>query len=781
MSDLNLNNIFVSDSGRVSFSGLTSGIDFVGAVEAIIGARRIPADSLETRITENQAKIAALKTLRSNLEEVRDAVDVLRGAVSFDNSSNIFESKQAFAFSTRTDSTAATDAASLLGVAVTNRAQAASHRIEILQVAESHKVASDLQGTQISDLSLSGTITINGTDITVSTTDSLLDLRDRINAANDTTGVRASVVQSGPSEFTLALTADETGENISLADSSGTVLQTLGFIDGGGVIQNELQAAKTAQFRADNLIDESRGRFESSAVADADALLSSGTGTLDFLVAGASVSTVAYDSSTDSLQDVADNINSNATLAASGITASVFQDIDGFQLRVNSTTDGFRISDSGTLATDISLTEDLHHSEVVTASGTALGITEDYIFRDETGAAVTGVLGTSTVSISASDTLSDIQAAFDAVSGVDASIESYGGGFRLVVSQTGTGNSLIVDPQGADGLGFDQRTRILERSSNTVSDLFEGVTLSLFNAEVGTTVNIDVEQDLSAAKSAIADLVTAYNQAKVFINTQREFDPNTGAPAETAVLARSTVVGDIDGQLQSLIGQFVSGADKDFSVLSQIGINFVDNATLDDPLNKDTLEIDDTLLDEALISNADEVRDLLAFDFTSSSPDLLLLNFDGQPAYRSAGYSIDVTFSGGAITAATVTGDSAIVPSFSGRNITIDSGGAQGLELLFNGDSSVSGITINFTKGIASELYFGVDDVLDEANGAIAAEIEALEDTNTQHENRIDQLDVRLELQRDALLRQFIAAETALSKFDSTASALDQILGGNGS
>ncbi len=779
MSDLNLNNIFVSDSGRVSFSGLSSGIDFVGAVNAIIQARRIPADSLETRITDNQAKIAALKTLRTNLEAVRDAVDTLRGAVSFDNSTDIFESKQAFAFSSRTDSTTPTDAASILGVAVTNRAQAASHKIEVLQVAEAHKVASNLQGTQSSSLSLSGDIVVNGTTITVSSSDSLLDLRDRINSANDTTEVSASVVQSGPSEYTLVLTADDTGENITLSDSSGTVLQSLGFIDGSAIIQNELQAAQAAQFRADDLVDETRGRFQSSAVSDADALLSSGTGTLSFLIGGSSVSTVAYDSSTDSLQTVADNINADSTLASNGITASVFRDVDGFVLRVNSTTDGFRVSDTGTLTTDISLTEDLHFSDVFTAQDTALGITEDYIFRDETGAAVTGVVGTSTVSISASDTLADVQAAFDAVTGVDASIEAFGGGFRLVVSETGTGNSLIVDPQGSDGLGFDERERVLERTSNTVSDLFEGVTLSLFNAEVGTTVNIDIEQDLSAAKTAIADLVTAYNTAKVFINTQTEFDPNTGQPAEGAVLANNTVVGDIDAQLQGLIGSLVDGADEDFSVLSQIGVNFVDNASLDDPLNRDTLEIDDTVLDEALINNADEVRNLLAFDFTSSSPDLLLLDFDGQSAYRSAGYTIDITFSGGAITDATVTGDSAITPSFSGRNITIDSGGAQGIELLFTGDASVSGLTINFTKGVASDLYFGVDDILDESTGAIENEIEALEDTNDQHQARIDQIDVRLELQRDSLLRQFIAAETAISELDSVQTTLNQLLGGD--
>ena len=47
MEGLNLNSLVIDENGRVSFSGLSSGIDFQEVTDSIIAARRIPIDSLE--------------------------------------------------------------------------------------------------------------------------------------------------------------------------------------------------------------------------------------------------------------------------------------------------------------------------------------------------------------------------------------------------------------------------------------------------------------------------------------------------------------------------------------------------------------------------------------------------------------------------------------------------------------------------------------------------------------------------------------------------------------
>jgi flagellar hook-associated protein 2 len=83
-------------------------------------------------------------------------------------------------------------------------------------------------------------------------------LRDAINAANagaDATGVTATIVSISATEQVLILSADATGTDagISAADSSGTVLQSLGLLDGSGALKNELQAAQNAELLVDGL------------------------------------------------------------------------------------------------------------------------------------------------------------------------------------------------------------------------------------------------------------------------------------------------------------------------------------------------------------------------------------------------------------------------------------------------------------------------------------------------------------------------------------------------
>ncbi|HSA82461.1 MAG TPA: flagellar cap protein FliD N-terminal domain-containing protein [Geminicoccaceae bacterium] len=200
------------------------------ALDGIMRAKRIPIDRIEQRIAGHALKIAAFQDLKSLARGLRDAVDRLRGVPSFDGSKDMFAAKQAFATSSRTDSQAPSDPAGL-GVSVTNAAQATSHTVEVLQLGTAHKVASaSISGGLTATLGLSGSFEINGRTITVEATHSLLDLRDRINAANSgsgATGVTASIVSLSSSEHVLILTAAKTGAAaaIAAADSRGGILQ----------------------------------------------------------------------------------------------------------------------------------------------------------------------------------------------------------------------------------------------------------------------------------------------------------------------------------------------------------------------------------------------------------------------------------------------------------------------------------------------------------------------------------------------------------------------------
>lgn len=687
MVDLNLDSIQIGADGRISFSGLGSGIDFAAAVDGIMAAKRIPVDRLETKIETNQAKITDLQTFRSLTVGLQDSLENLFGAVSFDQSSNIFAAKQAFASASREDGFTASSPANLLGVSVTSTASSGGHSIELLQTARAHRVASAAFDSTSTDLgaarglaanSIFGDIEIAGTTVAVLSTDSLADLVDRINNANtgeSATGVSASIVSTSPTENFLVLTSDETGltlgTDISLADPDG-ILEQLGVLTSGGAsFANELQVAQKAQFHADGLLD------------------------------GAS-----------------------------------------------------------------------HSSDAQVNSTTALGVAGTLTFNDTSGALI------GTLAYGAGDTMDDIAAAIAgdvtlSAAGVTAAVSVSGGGSTLNI--TGSASFEIADSGGlVDALGIGKDDLVIERSSNTVSDLFEGVTLTLFQAEVGTTISIDVERDLSNVKTGIEDFVESYNVLRQELNRQLAIDPATGEAAEDASLFGSSVLEEIDRQLESIIGNGANGVSGAFTVLAQIGVDFIANGDLQDTTLSDTLVINDEQLDDALLNNLEDVRKLFQFDFSSSDPRLVLLSFDGATTHSTSGYTLDIDYdeiegeiAGLTMNDGTATGE--------GQVIVVDAGGAKGLRLFYSGNTDLTGITLDFTVGFGANMFFGLGDILDDKEGIIAAEIDALTGQNEVAEERTVGMIERLDRERENQLNKFIRMEAALASMNQTLEQVRQI------
>ncbi|MPY72262.1 MAG: flagellar filament capping protein FliD [Alphaproteobacteria bacterium] len=536
---LNFNNLNVDDKGRVSFSGIGSGIDLQGTVDAIIAARQIPVDTLETRVTTNLDKIAALQELRTSLNTLQSSLTKLYGAVTFGNANNIFEGKSAFATASRSDGSTPSAVGNLVGVSVTNSAAADSHQIEVIRTAKAHKISSNAYASANASLGLTAgdSFTIEGVTIELGGGEKLNDLRDLINSAN--AGVTASIVSVGTAEHYLVLTKKSTGEAMTLADTSGTALQDLGVLTGGGVPANVLQNAQTARLYADGLLDQTNTVYETAFQTGAGVQVGT-AGTLQFTRDGDAfdLGSIAY-AATDTLQNIVDNINANVT----DVTATIVTEGSGMRIEI-------------------------------------------------TGAAA------------------------------------------FSISETGAGSAL-------DDLGIDNKRRVIERSSNTISDLFAGVTLTLFQAEKGTTVQLDIEQDLSQVKDEIVNFVNAYNELKILINSHKLVDQNTGgADSDAGVLFGSQTLNEINQTLSRIVGSGATGVSPEFSVFRQIGINFIDLQETD-PLLRETLEIDDATLDEVLLNSSDDVRRMFTFDFSSSDPRVSLLGFTGNTTYNADGYTVN--------------------------------------------------------------------------------------------------------------------------------------------
>lgn len=516
----------------------------------------------------------------------------------------------------------------------------------------------------------------------------------------------------------------------------------------------------------------------------------------------------------DSLNDLADRINNaNTGVNATGVSASIVSvsssehilvltsDETGVNMTLDNETGGVLASlgisaDGGaTFSNELQaaqkaqisvnglLDNSAYQSAVVTDAAAALssyttiaGGAQSFEIRAD-GA----LLGT--VNYTNADSLDDLAATINAIAGVTASVETVDGESRLKISADGGGAlSFTADSANAvTELGLTQQQLVIERNSNTIDDLIEGVTLDLFQAEVGTTISLDIEQDLNAVKTALQDFVVAYNEVKVFINQN---SPDTVDPDSGGVLFGSSVISDLESRLSSIIGSGADGVSEAFTVFQQIGIEFVDNGTISDPLLADTLTIDDAELDSALLSNIDDVKSLFTFEFSSSDPRVSLIGFDGTAQYSETGYKLNIDFDevdGASVASANIDGAGAGADDGSvtadGRILSVsDQTGASGLRLFYGGDSDLADVQIDFTVGLGAKLFFELDNLLDPTNGLVEGEITSLEDQNTVAQERADQMLERIERERVRLSERFSRLEATLASLDSQLRSLQAMI-----
>lgn len=197
-------------------SGLSSGIDTESIITALIDAEKTSMVRLEETVAEEQVKYQAWSALDTKLTDVKLMTQQL-------SSYGVWNQKTA----TSTDEDAFTATAGL-------SAQAGTYSVEVSQLAQAHRIASDAQASATTDLSLSGEFTVGGETVTVEEGDTLQDIRNAINeaAANMDADekVRAYIIDT-----TLVIERDKTGDtDIAISEAPGGVLNSLGILDADG-------------------------------------------------------------------------------------------------------------------------------------------------------------------------------------------------------------------------------------------------------------------------------------------------------------------------------------------------------------------------------------------------------------------------------------------------------------------------------------------------------------------------------------------------------------------
>lgn len=230
-------------------------IDWDALVEEAVTAKLAKADTVEVKISDNEARIAAYGELQSLLSTVLEAANLLRApSGTLDAADDVFLGRTAYV-----TSSGATDVSDNVGATVGAGATTGSYTLTVEQLATSHKVIGTAQSSQTADLGLTGTFSLgveDGTAVEISVTSdmSLVDLAEAINAQSDSAGVQASILQVASGDFRLILSTVETGQSIATASTSGTdILQTLGVTDASGAFADVLQAAQDAIFTVDGV------------------------------------------------------------------------------------------------------------------------------------------------------------------------------------------------------------------------------------------------------------------------------------------------------------------------------------------------------------------------------------------------------------------------------------------------------------------------------------------------------------------------------------------------
>lgn len=243
-----------SSTSSSSSTTSTSDIDWDGLIEEAVAAKLAKADSIDLKITANQAKSAAYESMSTLLSAVLDAAQTLRAPSGTSlASTDVFKSRSAYL-----TASGSADAGSTLSATVESGAETGSYELTVSQLAKAHKVVGTTVASKSDELGFSGTFNLGVDDaaVEVEITDdmSLAEIAEAINATTETSGVKASVLQVSTNDFRLVLTGASVGTTISASTGSGDdVLTGLGVLGADGAFNEVLQEPAVAIFAIDGI------------------------------------------------------------------------------------------------------------------------------------------------------------------------------------------------------------------------------------------------------------------------------------------------------------------------------------------------------------------------------------------------------------------------------------------------------------------------------------------------------------------------------------------------
>jgi flagellar hook-associated protein 2 len=328
-----------------------------------------------------------------------------------------------------------------------------------------------------------------------------------------------------------------------------------------------------------------------------------------------------------------------------------------FELQIDGTTafddDNGVLLGLGVLDAPTTLSANTSFADVL-GGGVQAGDTISISGTNNAGAQVSGSFTISSSGLKIQNLLNTVEQTFG--NGVTASVDSSG---RIVVADDQSGSSslnlsLLANNEGGGNFdlgaltettqGIDARSAELQagqnasfringislsRSTNTVTDAVQGITLDLKEAEVGKLVDVTVtKDDTTELRQNIGTFVTEFNSVADLINQQ--FVVNEDTQRAGPLSGDSTLIG-LQTRLRSLVSSEIGGLAEGFNALVLIGVSFDRSGHLN---------IDDDTLNNALNNNLEDVRKLFVAQGNTADDKVEFISASNKT--RSGDYEVNI-------------------------------------------------------------------------------------------------------------------------------------------
>lgn len=742
MVDFSSATVTTSANGQVTFSGLSSGINSQELISASVAAKRAPAVQLETRIDTNLTKIEAFNSLKTLAETFQASLDRLRGSTSF-FSDDVFDDKLAFSTSIAGPSAdpgfTPTTAGSLIGITLGDGADDGAHEITIQQLAESHQLRSDTLSSDtdalVNDLGkTAGSFTINGKSISLSSTDSLVNLKSKINTAD--AGVTASIISASDTSHFLVITSDDSGEDNEIVfGGDGTVLDDLGVTTTSGtVIKNELQTAENAIIDVDGITGIERASNE-----------------IDDVLEGVTLSLFQAEADTVIQVDIEPDLNTIKTEIASFVEA--YNGIKNFitdqRSEIDTTDDDVDNPEFGPLAFDATLRQ--IESRITQAVTTNIaGLPDGFQSLAQLGVEV------------ASDFTLEID---------DATLDN-----KLLTNVDAVRNVFAFDFSTSD-----PRVQFVSNTDATSNAGTPGA--NIFDTELNDVDDLSGD-DFDDPFGLVVSGVTAPDGS----DTAFTYSVTSGGATNGSL--RSTNTFALDPDTEYTFSYYVKGPVTDTNI-SALVKNVTDNTF---PANVEIAPFLDSEYQRVAVTFTTDSEATDEYEFRPVSGvaegesitvwGLKLEEGDTATTYESGPeifyYNVAGTDADGNVLSANIENAINLTAGVGGADdgsatvsgatiIGADDTTPEGLKVLYNGGASDAGaddIRVSFTRGVADSLFNFFNDLTKLGGTLDDIETELL-NQNTDLTDRIATIDARVDTFQANLEAKFLAMETALAELEN--------------